>query len=222
MKKAIFLILTVCVCFFAYTQKTIGNAYLRLESKMTHTFQLHLGYNRIVNNNSINKEDLVGFPIGISYELCKNGMYYGKIKYTNFSIVNDDFTNSYYQQNGDLVTDYTSYKQSNHLLSFTLGLVNNVYPHKFQIGAVVGAVYSVYKTDQTTYNPSKDTVFQSTDDNEMNAFIGVELGYKYFLTENISLGVEGMCGYVFGYKEPACSIGAVVGYTLFNRKNYRF
>ncbi len=220
MRKIIIFTIIVLPFALSYGQKTRGNSFILPESKSTHTIQLHVGYNAINNNNSEIIKDMKGFPLGLSYEYCRSSLYYFKLKFTDFAKDNQDETMIFGRNNGRAEISET---YSEYLVSLSFGLVNqNLYPHKFQMGIALGGMFSQDKVDQTTYNPGIDTLINNTTSNKMNMFTGIELGYKYFLTNHVSIGLEGMVGYIFSKDKPAYSLSAVVGYSLFKGKKYRF
>lgn len=220
MRKIIILLVALLPMVLSYGQKTRGNTYLLPESKTVHTLQLHVGYNAINNNNSEIVKEMKGFPLGLSYEYCKASQYYLKVKFTDFAKESQEQVLAFGNNNGRAEISET---YSEYLVSLSFGLVNqSLYAHKFQIGIALGGMFSQDKVDQITYNPGMDTLINNTTSNKSNMFTGVELGYKYFLTNHLSIGLEGMLGYVFSKDKPAYSLTAVVGYSLFRSKNYRF
>ncbi len=211
----------------AQSKSTLGNRYLTQEKKTTHTVQFTLGYNKIQNNDwSLYGKGLVGLPIGLSYEFTKNNFWYGKVKYTNYSMKsvqrsgiiydNSEYVGLPYKDDGSV---------SHHLISLSGGFAHYPnYNNRFSAGAMLGVMLEMEDDIREIYvQDDIVTDYISYSDKEHYGIVlGVDVAYQHYLTDNIFVGVEGNCGYIFISRDFCYSIGATIGYTFKHKKNFRF
>ncbi|MBQ7984359.1 MAG: hypothetical protein IJ250_01840 [Bacteroidales bacterium] len=233
MKKILIITLLTALSLPAFAQKTVGNIFLLKENFNTHSFQLNIGYNAINNNTDQLYKDIKGFPLGFSYQWTRKGSFYIKFTYTNFALhsalvtgaEDDHYKGMYYEQ---------KYKDSQHMVNLAFGLVNSASDnHVFQMGLSGGLMmwmksmdgFTEYYLPVYTDDGVKDEFHHdnnSNSDNKTYPYVGLDLGYKYYITDNIYLGFQAQGGYLFDMEEIAYSLTLNLGYTFKKGKNFRF
>ena len=227
MKKAVFLAVLLCNIIAVNAQsKVYGNKFFKEETKTLHSVALNIGYNCINNNYWNLYGNATGLPVGISYEIDKNNLWYGKLKYTNFSFTSATETGVITEGIYKDCPYTTEGSLSQHLMSVTLGRINsNSFFNRFYAGITVGFLMTMENTDTKIpyYDDGKlKEMKTSSSENSNDMYLGLDAVYKHYFNDNLFLGVEVNGGYLISKEDIAYSISGVIGWTFTKKKNYRF
>lgn len=227
------IIIAVIVCVVSVNlhaqSRTIGNKFILSESKYTHSFQLNLGYNAVHDGEAFLAKDIIGLPIGLSYELHKNGKIYAKLKYTNYAFGSYSKTYVSYDNQIGKYTEKWEETYSLHLLSVSFGLMNyTLDPHVFQLGVAAGYLLPIESIKNTVITSNGSTTYEDVypEDRDFytdaDLYLGLDLVYKYYLTQNVFFGVEGNLGFLADQENAVYSLSATIGWRFTKGRLYKF